>query len=238
MTIFPKTSERNLQLPFNYEETIDMTLQAQSPVYQPIFVAERGEENSIDEEQQYRASAYSLLAALLRSSPDSQILDRLAGLTQEIQGEGDTLMVSMSMLGLSSRIMTPTAIEDEYHDLFIGLGKGEVVPYGSWYLTGFLMEKPLSDLRDDLMQLGFERSDEVTEPEDHAAALCEVFSLMIADNTEISIQKHFFLTHMVSWMGSFFKDLTDAKSAVFYKALGRFGTAFIAFENEYLTMNS
>ena len=238
MTIFPENSEHNLLIPFNYEETFEMTLHAQSPVYQPTFITEQEVDSGIDEEQQYRASAYSLLASLLTGSPDEQMLNRLTGMAQEVQGEGDALMVSMSMLGLSSRILTKTAIDDEYHDLFIGLGKGEVVPYGSWYLTGFLMEKPLSDLRDDLIQLGFERNDSVTEPEDHAAALCEVFSLMISDDMDISVQKHFFHTHMMSWMGRFFDDLTAAKSAIFYKALGRFGAAFIAFENEYLTMNS
>jgi len=219
-----------------------MPLDAQFPAYQPTLPidqeVDQEVDSAIDEEQQYRASAYSLIAALLRAAPDSQMLDRLSALTQEVQGEGDSLMISMSMLGLSSKILTTTAIEDEYHDLFIGLGKGEVVPYGSWYLTGFLMEKPLSDLRDDLKKLGFERSESVTEPEDHAAALCEVFSLMISDDTELSLQQHFFFTHMANWMGSFFNDLTDAKSAIFYKALGRFGAAFIAFENEYLTMNS
>ena len=147
-------------------------------------------------------------------------------------------MVSMSMLGLSAKIVTPAAIEDEYQDLFIGLGKGEVVPYGSWYLTGFLMEKPLSDLRDDLNRLGFERNESVLEPEDHAAALCEVVSLMITENTDLAVQNDFFQTHMASWMGRFFKDLTDARSAIFYKALGRFGSAFIAFESDYFSMQT
>ena len=213
-----------------------MTLQVQThtPAYEELYTSQAelpsDSQSLIDEEQQYRASAYSLLASVLRSSPDVGLLNRVSGLTQEVQGEGDSLMVSMSMLGLSAKILTELSIEDEFHDLFIGLGKGEVVPYGSWYLTGFLMEKPLRDLRDDLKKLGFERSESVTEPEDHAAALCEVISLMISDGTELSIQKEFFLKHMACWMDSFFSDLTDAKSAVFYKALGRFGTAFIEFE--------
>ncbi len=243
MTIFPKISERNL-LPVNNEEIFEMTLQVQThtEVYDELYTSQTeisGEPTCIiDEEQQYRASTYSLMASLLRASPDDALLNRLSSLTQEVQGDGDALMVSMSMLGLSAKILTATAIEDEFHDLFIGLGKGEVVPYGSWYLTGFLMEKPLSDLRDDLKKLGFERSGSVTEPEDHAAALCEVISLMISDGTELSTQKDFFLTHMACWMGSFFSDLTDAKSAIFYKAIGRFGSAFIEFENEYFSMQT
>ncbi len=195
-------------------------------------------DNPIDEEQQYRASAYALIAALLRSAPDQEMLDRLDGLSQETTADGDDLLLAMSTLALSAKIHTPMAIDDEFHNLFIGLGKGEVVPYGSWYLTGFLMEKPLSDLRDDLARLGYERNTSVVEPEDHIAALCEVVSLMIAEGTEISVQNSFFQSHMVNWVDQFFGDLSKAKSAVFYKAVARFGAAFIALENEYFSMQT
>lgn len=228
-------------LSINGEENIEMTLQAQTPVYSEDYsadasIAEIPENNVIEPEQQHRASAYSLLAALLRAAPDQAMLERLSGLSQQTQTDGDDLMVAMSMLGLSAKMLTANSIEDEYQDLFIGLGKGEVVPYGSWYLTGFLMEKPLSDLRDDLVRLGYQRNESVSEPEDHAAALCEVISLMITENAELSVQRDFFQTHMESWMGRFFRDLSDARSAIFYKALGRFGSAFVAFELNYLTM--
>ncbi len=192
----------------------------------------------IDEEQQYRASAYGLLAGLLRSSPDSAMLERLSGLGGPAEAEGDELMLAMSMLALSAQRHTPDAIEEEFHQLFIGLGKGEVVPYGSWYLTGFLMEKPLSDLRDDLLRLGFERSEDVVEPEDHAAALCEVISIMISDASELSVQNQFFQKHLVNWLEKFFSDLSGASSAVFYKSVARFGAAFIALEKQYFSMLS
>jgi TorA maturation chaperone TorD len=192
----------------------------------------------IDEEQFYRASAYALIAAILRSAPDQAMLDRLGGLPQQTGSDGDDLLLAMSSLALSAKSHTPTSIDTEFHDLFIGLGKGEVVPYGSWYLTGFLMEKPLSDLRDDLAKLGYERNESVVEPEDHAAALCEVISLMITEASDLSAQRKFFESHMVNWMSRFFVDLSKAKSAVFYKAVGRFGTAFIALEIEYFSMQT
>lgn len=195
-------------------------------------------DHPIDEEQQYRASAYALIAALLRAAPDQQMLDRLDGLSQETTADGDELLLAMSTLALSAKIHTPQSIDDEFHNLFIGLGRGEVVPYGSWYLTGFMLEKPLSDLREDLARLGFERNESIVEPEDHVAALCEVISLMIAEGTELSGQNNFFQAHMVSWMGRFFDDLSKAKSAVFYKAMGRFGAAFIALESEYFSMQT
>jgi len=230
------------------EENNKMTSQAhalvleetdqQSSVEVRFGMTASASQNPIDEEQQYRASAYALIAALLRAAPDQEMLDRLDGLPQETTADGDDLLLAMSTLALSAKIHTPASIEDEFHNLFIGLGKGEVVPYGSWYLTGFLMEKPLSDLRDDLARLGYERNKSVVEPEDHIAALCEVVSLMIAEGTEISVQNSFFQSHLVNWADQFFGDLSKAKSAVLYKAVARFGAAFIALENEYFSMQT
>lgn len=202
-----------------------------------VFFDAPGNE-ALDEEQLYRASAYGLIAALLRSTPDQEMLDRLTGLSPGVVPEGDELLLAMSTLALSAELHTPASIDGEFHDLFIGLGKGEVVPYGSWYLTGFMMEKPLSDLRDDLARLGYVRNSSVVEPEDHAAALCEVISLMISAGTGLSIQRNFFQSHMTNWMSQFFTDLSEARSAIFYKSVGRFGAAFIAFEKEYFSMQS
>ena len=110
------------------------------------------------------------------------------------------------------------------------------MPYASWYLTGFLMEKPLSALRDELAALGFERSENVREPEDHIAALCEVMAMMIDEGFTIHQQEIFFTGQLSNWLDRFFKDLSQAESAVFYRSVGRFGQAFSAFEKQYLSM--
>ena len=211
----------------------------QQPVVDVCFdVPPKLNDTRIDEEQRYRASAYALIAALLRDAPDQEMLDRLGGLPRQVLTDADDFLLAMSTLALSAIHHTPSAIDEEFHNLFIGLGKGEVVPYGSWYLTGFLMEKPLSDLREDLARLGYERNVSVVEPEDHAAALCEVLSLMITGGVNLSVQNRFFQSHMVSWLGVFFADLSEAKSAIFYKAVGRFGASFILLENEYFSMQA
>ncbi|MET0054159.1 MAG: molecular chaperone TorD family protein, partial [Candidatus Thiodiazotropha sp. 6PLUC10] len=127
-------------------------------------------------------------------------------------------------------------VDDEFHDLFIGMGRGELVPYGSWYQTGFLMERPLGRLRTDLNLLGFQRQDGVTEPEDHVAALCEVMAMLIQESQSVQVQSQFYETHLASWLARFFTDLSEAKSAIFYRAVGRFGKAFIALEKRYLNM--
>lgn len=185
-------------------------------------------------EQQYRAGAYGLLAALLGGPPDQTRLDQVSGFASV--ESGDEMALAMSMLGLAATTCPPAAIDDEYHALFIGLGRGELVPFGSWYLTGFLMERPLGRLRDDLAALGFQREPGVHEPEDHVAALCEVMQLLISDGVPHERQSHFFNTHMADWLKRFFIDLSEAESAVFYRAVGRFGMAFMDLEQRYLAM--
>lgn len=187
-------------------------------------------------EHQYRAGAYSMLAALLRQPPQQDVLNAVTGLADVVEDKDD-FAVAMSMLGLSARTATPVELDDEFHALFIGLGRGELVPYGSWYLTGFLMEKPLSALRDDLAAMGFARNDGTCEPEDHVAALCEVMVLLINEGRNLAEQTAFFDAHMSSWLGQFFTDLSQAKSAVFYRAVARFGKEFFNFEKQYLAMN-
>ncbi len=187
-------------------------------------------------EHQYRAGAYSLLATLLRQPPQQEVLNTVTGLADVIE-EKDDFAIAMTMLGLSARTATPMELDDEFHALFIGLGRGELVPYGSWYLTGFLMEKPLGVLRDDLATMGFERNDGTCEPEDHVAALCEVMVMLINEGRNLDQQANFFDAHISSWLGQFFSDLSEAKSAVFYRAVARFGQAFFNFEKQYLSMS-
>jgi len=196
------------------------------------------EDEVIENEQRYRAGAYGLLAALLRAVPEQPLLDQLVEMSPESDAEPDALFEAMTGLATAARNIDPGQLEDEYNALFIGVGKGEVVPYGSWYLTGFLMEQPLSDLRDDLRALGFERSAETHEPEDHAAAIFEVFSVMISDTASLSEQRGFFEKHMKPWLERFFADLGSARSAKFYQPVAQFGAAFIELESAYLSMRS
>lgn len=198
-------------------------------------VAVEWHENPLEQEQQYRAAAYGMLAALLRDVPDAALLDQVSKFVDVDEG-GDEMALSMSLLGLAAKRRSIESINDEYHALFIGIGRGELVPYGSFYLTGFLMEKPLGDLRDDLDRLGFEREVEVHEPEDHVAALCEVMAMLIQDGSSIDTQRGFFTTHINSWFQQFFTEMSAASNAVFYKAVSRFGSAFLEIEKRYLSV--
>ena len=191
----------------------------------------------LENEQRYRASAWALLAALLRAPPDQALLDYVVELSPEGEAD-DELGAAMQALAEAAQRQDLQRLEFEFNDLFIGLGRGEVVPYGSWYLTGFLMEQPLSDLRDHLRALGFERDENTAEPEDHAAAISEVFSGMISGAFSLARQQEFFRLHMQPWLERFFADLGQARSAEFYQSVARFGAAFLNLEADYLSMRS
>ena len=216
-------------------DDVAINQQPKDQVKQVVIDAEKST-NCITQEQYYRSSMYKVLAGLLRTAPDQDTLVQVAEFST-IEQQIDEFALAMSMLGLAARTTRVDAVDDEFHALFIGLGRGELMPYASWYLTGFLMERPLSVLRDDLVELGFERSDNVHEPEDHIAALCEVMAMMIDEGFDLHQQNKFFSGHMSSWMDRFFIDLSKAEAAVFYRSVGRFGQAFSAFEKQYLAMS-
>jgi len=140
------------------------------------------------------------------------------------------------VLAMAAERTDARAVDDEYHDLFIGLGRGQVMPYASWYLTGFLMDRPLAVLRADLAALGIERQVDVREPEDHAAALCETMAMLCAGGSDLDGQRRFFRAHMEPWLGTFMTDLQAAPSAQFYKAVGCLGERFMEFESRYMAM--
>ncbi|HIF9075705.1 TPA: TorD/DmsD family molecular chaperone [Photobacterium damselae] len=178
-----------------------------------------------------RIEIYNLLAHLLRQSPSQDVLDWLADL--DVEGTNDPHQSSMAaawpLLKLAAQKATPIAVAEEYQDLFIGIGRGDVVPYGSWYLTGSLMEMPLAHLRSALKQLGYERNESVKEPEDHIAALLEVMAMLVEGGDE-HLQRTFFNRHLAPWCEKVSTDIKTAKSAVFYTAVGELALQFLTVE--------
>jgi TorA maturation chaperone TorD len=185
------------------------------------------------DEDRVRGNVYALLGNLLATPPDAETLQMLGGIAPE-PGDDSLLAASWQMLAVAAaRVGTPV-VREEYETLFIGVGRGEVVPYGSWYLTGFLMEQPLAQLRGDLRALGIERQAGVHEPEDHAAALCDTMALLITGDAPATLeeQHRFFARHLQPWMPKFFRDLQQAPSARFYRAVGQLGEQFIGVESQ------
>ncbi len=191
---------------------------------------------SLEPEDRLRADTYRVLGRLLATPPDAETLDLFA--RAPVSNEDNLLAVAWRMLAMAAGRATPAEVADEYQTLFIGLGRGELVPFGSWYLTGFLMEQPLAKLRSDMRRLGFERQDNVPEPEDHAAALCEIMALLASDDDprNLASQAEFFENHIAPWMARFFRDMQEASSARFYRAVGQLGEHFINTDQRYLEM--
>jgi len=183
---------------------------------------------------------YRLLAVLTAAPASAGILELLRGIESDSNPNpgDDKMATAWKTIRLASEHASVESIDDEFHDLFIGIGRGEVVPYGSWYQTGFMMDRPLVYLRKDLAELGIERDEGVHEPEDHVSALCETMSLMAEIGSDISIEKQreFFNNHLKSWIGRFFVDLQNARSARFYNAVGQLGEKFFEIERRYLEM--
>ena len=183
-----------------------------------------------------RAQCYRLLARYRSSPPTGADLAAGARLT----GDDSDLGRAISAFARVCARSQPAAVAEEHQDLFVGLVRGEIVPYGSYYLTGFLHEKPLAKLRQDMSRLGVEREQDVAEPEDHIASLCEMMAGFIDGSLGRILpaeeQKAFLTTHIASWAPVLFRDMEEAKASVLYAALGSVGRMFLAIEERAFAM--
>jgi TorA maturation chaperone TorD len=189
-----------------------------------------------DEVEAARAQEYALLSALLARAPDARLLERLTVL----RGDASPLGLAHAALADAASRGDVERIEREYFDLFIGLGRGELLPYGSYYLTGFLHERPLARLRTDLSKLGIERVAGQAEPEDHAAILCEIMAGLASGRfpAPVGADRELFEQHLAPWIGRFFADLERAETADFYRRIGALGRVFIDIETDAFALPS
>ncbi len=193
---------------------------------------------AICEEERLRAQVYDFLARMLAGPPDGDLLERTAAL----KGDDSPLGQGFEALARVAALTTPAAAEREFTALFIGVGRGELLPYASYYLTGFLNEKPLALLRHDMDALRISRAPNVYEPEDNIASLLEMMAGMIlgrfAEPVPLARQGEFFNRHLAPWAGHFFSDLERAEGALLYAPVGTVGGAFIDIEREAFRMNA
>ena len=184
----------------------------------------------VDEVDLARAQEYSLLAALLMRAPNAGFLAKIS----ELRADASPLGLAHAALAEAAEGTTAEKVEREYFDLFIGLGRGELMPYGSYYLTGFMLERPLARLRDDLAKIGIDRAEGVVEPEDHAGILCEIMSGLASRRLPApsGSDRIIFDKHMAPWIGRFFNDLENAATADFYKRVGALGRVYVNIEAE------
>lgn len=191
---------------------------------------------SVNSEDRMRADLYGLLARLLFHAPDQQLLTDL----RTLSGDDTEMGRAFNMLAKMAEKSSLSDIQDEYDGLFIGMGRGELLPYGSYYLTGFLNEKPLAKLRNTMRDLGIEREESIKEPEDHIGRLCEMMAGLIVgaygSPAELPVQREFFTTHIHSWADHFFTDLEAAKLSRFFQPVGTIGRLFMEIEQNAFSM--
>jgi TorA maturation chaperone TorD len=190
----------------------------------------------IDEVDLLRSHEYGLLALLLGRAPTPQVLAQVASL----KGDATPLGLAHIHLAELAASLDADAISREYFDLFIGIGRGEILPYASYYMTGFLHERPLARIREDLARLGIERAGGQREPEDHIAILCEVMAGLASGRlaSDSAAERAFFDRHLKPWASRLFADCEMAPQAAFYKAVGAVGRMFVELEAEAFAMET
>ena len=191
------------------------------------------ESTHVSEEETLRADLYDFLSALLARPPSKQLLERTSGLQGD---EATELGASIGALARVAAKSNEQGARAEYNRLFIGLGRGELVPYASYYMTGFLNEKPLALLREDMRRHGIRREENVKEPEDGIASLCEMMGGLIRGRfgapLGVAAQREFFGRHLAPWAGHFFTDLERAKGSLLYAPVGAMGRNFMQIERD------
>jgi TorA maturation chaperone TorD len=194
----------------------------------PDSVARESHLRIVDEIDAARAQEYALLATLLSHGPDSRLLSRLA----ELRGDASRIGMAHTALGEAAARVNEDEVAQEYFALFAGLGQGQLLPYSSHYLTGSLYGRPLARLRETLQRLGIEKAPERSEPEDHAAFLCEIMAGLVGGgiSAPAGTDRDFFEEYLLPWIERFFVDLEGAEAADFYVSVGLLGRTFIGVE--------
>lgn len=193
--------------------------------------------DGVAEEDRLRAQFYGLLARLLAEPMSEETLALVRGL----EGDDSDLGGAVATLAGLARKATRESAEEEFTALFYGMGAGgEVLPYASHYLTGFVYEKPLANLRGDLARFGVTAREGMSEPEDHIAFVCEVMHGLIVGAygtpVELGRQRAFFRAHLEPWAGKCFAGIEQAKSAVLYMPVGTLGRLFMEIESEAFSL--
>ncbi|MGH8809901.1 MAG: TorD/DmsD family molecular chaperone [Noviherbaspirillum sp.] len=188
-----------------------------------------------------RADLYGVLEILFYEPPSQALLDTIAKSVDDAAAEGDgVLQQTWKSLADACGKTDANRVRDEYESLFVGVGKPEVMLYGSWYLSGFMMEKPLAALRDELAQLGLQRDARMPESEDHIAALCEVMRYLIASNdplhANLETQRRFFAEHLQPWANAMCDAIAGHPQAHFYRSVAQLAKTFFEVEMQAFDM--
>ena len=195
-----------------------------------------------------RADFYALLARLLAGPPDAPLLAAiaaappLAAAAHAREGDaGPDLGSGWNALRAASASADPDDVRQEYDDLFIGVGKSPVNLHGSHWVAGFMMDRPLAELRATLSTMGLARRPGVTMVEDHLSALCETMRLLVAGDSAVAPQpvteqRAFFERHIAPWYPDCCDAIMQSPIAIYYAAVAQFADGFLTLERDSIVM--
>lgn len=211
------------------DDAVEFTPRSESSSVDPISAG-------IDETDRARAQEYSFLATFLTQAPNAVLLQRVA----DLRADPTPLGLLHAQLAEAAAAIKPEDVELEFFDLFIGVGRGELLPYASYYMAGFLHERPLARLREDLNALGIERAPGIHEPEDHIGIIFEIMAGLASGHLPApqGTDRRIFEKHLKPWAGRFFTDLENAKSARFYRGIGKLGRTLMEIEAEAFALSN
>jgi TorA maturation chaperone TorD len=192
------------------------------------------------DEETARAEVYGLLAQLFYAAPTAEFLAELQVAVTDAPVTGGYLEEPWRQLVGAARATDAAQIAEEYEALFGGVSKPEVYLYGSHYLSGFLNEKPLAQLRTTLTEFGLAKGDAMPETEDHFAYVCEVMRYLIAGDdvtvANLTHQQAFFTEHIQPWSNALVDAIAQHPRASFYSVLSEFTRAFLSVEAQGFDM--
>ncbi len=199
-----------------------------------------------------RAGWYALLSTLFYRAPDVGLHAQLRAAPRDLH-DTDLMAAWSALLGAADRL-SRAQIEAEHDALFGGVGKPDIYLFGSHHLAGFLNEKPLVDLRNDLRSFGVSRSDSVLETEDHIACLLDAMQHLIVEASNphnrgdggtpmaqtadlaLAHQYKLFGRHIASWSDALCEALSKHPKADFYARLADLLQVFVAIERQAFEM--
>ena len=198
---------------------------------QPIGLAAAGHGDELA-----RAELYGLLARLWLAPPDDAMLAQFRVAVTQAPQPGGFLEAPWGELVAAMRATTADAAAAEHEALFHGVGKPEVFAYGSFYLSGFLNERPLAELRADLARLGLTRDPRGLETEDHVAYVLEVMRYLIAGDDagvcNLEQQRRFFRAHVQPWVAQLCDAVQAHPRAATWREVAAFTRAFVEVETQ------
>jgi TorA maturation chaperone TorD len=196
---------------------------------------------ALSDEDRARAEFYALLGRLYTAPPDAPLLAAIGASELWGDGDGNPLAGAWNQLVLASRAMDAEAAEQEYTDLFVGVGKAECNLHASYWMPDSA-QRPLVAVRTELAALGLGRIHESAVYEDQLGALCETMRLLIAGASgraaaPLAVQRRFFDNFLDAWVDRCCDAITQSPVANYYRRVAEFTGLFMAVERDSLAID-